>query len=348
VNIQVTFIDWFGIAPINAQQPPFPTGATAPYSTQIRTVSRTIVDNKTYFAFSFPDIAYAPAHIQSQFLLQGWSPASMLAANAMVQNPDVCMNSFAKTDLPTSPEDSVAALALVWCLNFQDIGSPIVTPRIKVTYNNKSVLVESAKYAWQQALERLGNSTIVQANTSSLKSIINGKYTSTSVPDALKSVNLKSLENKLVPNYSSFDIATNWDFWGMGWDEHKPDDPWRLPVGSIKLKSTGNNVNFRDKPSKSGKVISILNKGDELLQTLPLDKTGWWGAVDSGSKYGFVSGEYVQMAPLFVPPAAPTTPSKKDDAQLVQEEKSNTTLYIGVGVGILVLGGAAIFLLRKK
>lgn len=325
MKIEVTFIDWFGIVQTNAQQPPFPTGAVAPYSSQIRTTSRTIVDNKTYFAFSFADIAYAPVEVQKQFMLQGWSPQAMLAANAIVQNANVDANSFANTDLPISPQDAVAALALAWCLNFQDIGSPIVTPRIKITYQGNTSIVESSKYTWGQALEHIGNASIVDGKTIDLKT---GQVSVFSIAESIKSANLKSLENKSVINYSAFEIAKNWDFWGIG---------SQIPVGCFFLKANSANVKLRDKPSSSGVVVSILNKGETVLQTLPIDKSGWWGAMDSNGKYGFISGSDVDMSPIIATQSTEIT-----------QAKPSTMLYIGIGASVLLLAAAAIAIFRKK
>ena len=86
MKIEVTFIDWFGIVPVNAQQPPYATGAIAPFSSQVRTMSRTVVGGTTYFAFIFSDIAYAPVLVQKQFMLEGWSPAAMLAGRSQALN----------------------------------------------------------------------------------------------------------------------------------------------------------------------------------------------------------------------------------------------------------------------
>lgn len=339
MKIQLTFIDWFGIKPTSTQQPPLPTGAAPPYSKQVTTIARAAFDKKTYFAFNFAEILYAPLEIQSQFLLEGWSPAAALAVNAMAQNNFVTENSFGNTELPLTPEEAVIATLVVWCLNFQEIGSPISTPAVILTYKGQSSLVPRKTMPWNQALEMLGGVTPVKVSSSELKSLI-GSYTALSVPDAIKSLNFKYLEEKKSPNYSPFEIATDWSFWGMGWNGPNAAPAWRLPVGCFALKAK-KKTELLSAPNSKSSVLSILNKGESATQTVPVDKNGWWGAVDNSGKYGYLNSSDVDISPL----KAEIVVKQEEEPKKVS--KSKTGVYVGIGISAAILLSAALFL-RKK
>lgn len=353
--ISVRFIDWFGIKPIDNQAAPVATGAAAPYSSQVRCVATAVLDGATKYAWFFPEIAYAPLATQKLLMLQGWTPAAMLAANAMAQNDLVCKESF-NAGLPLTPEEAVSSVILIWCLNFQQVGSQITTPRAVVSHGGKSTLIQSRSLSWAQALETFGNIKAFEGKTSEIKKYIQPTPASpTTIPNAIRNYNLSCLENKTVPNYSSFEISKNWDFWGKGWDEHKPENPWRIPVGSFLLKAKKNNVALVDNPTYKTKTkISIINKGETVTQTLPLDKNGYWGAADSNNKYGFVLGENVEIAPLPDPSPAENQEQAQQQAgsnpivpKESEKKKSNFGIYVGIGASILILGGTLFFLRRK-
>lgn len=57
----------------------------------------------------------------------------------------------------------------------------------------------------------------------------------------------------------------------------------------------------------------------------------------------------IGMPPLAPPvPTAPTTPSGEKEAETSEGGKSNTMLYVGIGVGVVILIVVAYFILRKK
>ena len=345
LSYSISQIDYFGVAPVDSGD-------------AINIAGKTITPASVagYFRIDYGQAAYSPIEYHDKLIGKGWNPDAVLVANNLL-----VFNPFIKyTSLGINAKDAAELAAKIWCLHFQDIGSVVYIPRMLVECREStdgragkivsSDVVGGYTRSWSQILEDLFNVNVIEGKTSELKSSLS----STDLYDIVSKIveiDIKTISpTNTVLNYNSFELATNWSFWSQEVEESgKPMGNLVIPPGSflLKVKSTKNNAPLYKIPN--GEKISVLPAGTSLIQTLPMDKAGFWGAIDSNGVNGFVNNEDVYMDRIFYGPKPESnkTDTGSGDTTPVKSE-TNWLLYGGIGAGVLVLGGAAYFLMRKK
>lgn len=337
--------------------------------------------------------AFAPVNLHSQVLRSGWNPASVLVANNFVSYDT--LNKYSQMYNGVAPDNAMEIAAAVWCLHFQDVGSQIHVPLMSVTVTEKappaegrapsvissnSTIVGGFDKSWAETLDWLGQLSIREGKTSELSAISGPHPIQTdNVTSAIVKVDLDTIgSTKKVANYNSYELILNWGYWSVTSDDMGHQTAYMpIPPGSFNLtvKSGKTNVNFRTAPSITSKVIKQLNAGKSLLQTLPIDSAGWWGAIDESGNNGFITGDLVDITPVSYVTGSPvgvktlspsgaeitatggatpavskttaTTPTV-GTKPATQTNATNWPLYGGIAAGVFVLGGAVYFLMRKK